>query len=301
MFCLDGFVESVAQKGLTLYTVIVTQEGKRLGSHLWRSDLRVNIHSLSKSFTSCAVGMALEEGLLSSLDQKVVDFFPDKLDREPDEKLRKLSIRNLLTMSSGHGQALLMGNTRDALEDTDWVHYFLNQPLTREPGTRFLYDTGCTFIVSAILERLSGEGLVRYLKPRLFDPLGIRNPQWFTSPDGIALGGGGLHLNCDEITRFAQMLLDGGVYAGRRLVPESYLREATSKQIDNEGEGDWGAGYGYQFWRCKWPNAYRGDGAYGQFALILPDQKAHVCITAHEEKDTAALLDSVWEHIAPQL
>ena len=301
MFSLDGFVKCVQKKGLNLYAVIVTKDGERLGEHHWRSDLRMNIHSLSKSFTSCAVGMALEEGLIHSLDDRVIDYFPDKLDAEPGQWLRKMTIRCLLTMSSGHEKPLLMGNTRDELEDTDWVHYCLNQPLCREPGTLFLYDTGCTFLVSAILEKQSGQHLVQYLKPRLFDPLGIRNPQWFTSPDGIALGGGGLHLNCDEITRFAQMLLDGGVYKGERLVPEAYLKQATAKQIDNAGQGDWGMGYGFQFWRCVWPGAYRGDGAYGQFALILPEQNAHICITSHEERSIADILDSVWEEIAPQL
>lgn len=301
MFSLDSFVKSVEKKGLTLYAVIVTKDGQRLGEHYWRSDLRLNIHSLSKSFTSCAVGMALEEGLIHSLDDRVIDYFPEKLDKEPGEFLQKMTIRSLLTMSSGHEKPLLMSATRDGLEDMDWVHYFLNQPLCREPGKVFSYDTGCTFIVSAILEKQSGQHLTQYLKPRLFDPLGIRNPQWFTSPDGIALGGAGLHINCDEITRFAQVLLDGGVYKGQRLVPKGYLDIATNKQIDNYGTGDWGMGYGFQFWRCKWPDAYRGDGAYGQFALILPNENAHVCITSHEEKDTAGILNSVWEEIAPQL
>ena len=157
MFSLDGFVKCVQKKGLNLYAVIVTKDGERLGEHHWRSDLRMNIHSLSKSFTSCAVGMALEEGLIHSLDDRVIDYFPDKLDAEPSQWLRKMTIRCLLTMSSGHEKPLLMGNTRDELEDTDWVHYFLNQPLCREPGTLFLYDTGCTFLVSAILEKQSGQ------------------------------------------------------------------------------------------------------------------------------------------------
>lgn len=142
---------------------------------------------------------------------------------------------------------------------------------------------------------------LEYLKPRIFAPLGIRNPQWFTSPDGITLGGGGLHLNTKEISRFGQMLLNRGRYAGKQLVPEDYLAMATRKQIDNAGTPDWSCGYGFQFWMCVPEHVYRGDGANGQYCIVCPDQDAVIAITSHEEKNLQGILDCVWQEILPQL
>ncbi len=297
---LRTFADKIEKKGLNVYGVVVRQHGQEIGAHHWRTDERINIHSLSKSFLSCAVGIAMEEGLIG-LDEQVIACFEDKLDGAPDAYLEKLTVRHLLTMSPGHSKGILLGEGRDALEDEDWVHYFLNYKMDFEPGTRFAYDTGATFLLSAMLQRKTGMTALAYLKPRLFYPLGIRNPQWFTSPDGITLGGGGLHLNTREISRFGQMLLDGGKYEGKQLVPESYLAMATKKQIDNEGTPDWRCGYGFQFWMCAPQNVYRGDGKNGQYCIVCKDQDAVVAITAHEEKDMQGILDCVWDEILPQL
>lgn len=297
---LSTFAQAVEKKNLTVYGVVVRQHNQQIAEHFWRTDERINIHSLSKSFLSCAVGMAIAEGRMA-LEDQVISYFPEKLDKEPDAWLKALTVRHLLMMSPGHSQGILMGDARDELEDTDWVHYFLNYGMDFEPGTRFAYDTGATFLCSAILQKQTGQTALEYLKPRLFAPLGIRNPQWFTSPDGITLGGGGLHLNTREISRFGQMLLDGGKYEGKQLVPAEYLAQATRKQIDNEGTPDWSCGYGYQFWMCTPHGVYRGDGKNGQFCIVCPEQDAVVAITSHEEKNLQGILDCVWEEILPQL
>ena len=297
---LELFAQAVEKKGLTVYGVVVRQHKEQIAEHFWRTDERINIHSLSKSFLSCAVGIAIDEGRMG-LDDQVIAYFPEKLDAPPTDWQKKLTVRHLLTMSPGHSQGILLGEGRDELEDTDWVHYFLNYPMDFEPGTKFAYDTGATFLCSAILEKVTGQHAVDYLKPRLFAPLGIRNPQWFTSPDGITLGGGGLHLNTKEISRFGQMLLDGGVYGGERLVPEEYLKLATTKQIYSTGTPDWECGYGFQFWMCRPEGVYRGDGKNGQYCIVMPRQDAVVAITSHEEKNLQGILDCVWEEILPQL
>ena len=297
---LKSFAEAIQKNGLTVYGVVVRQHDEEVGSHFWRTDERINIHSLSKSFLSCGVGIAISEGLLG-LDDQVIPYFPEKLDAAPSPWLQSLTVRHLLTMSPGHSQGILMGAVRDDLEDTDWVHYFLNYPMDFAPGTRFAYDTGATFLCSAILQKQAGMTALEYLKPRIFAPLGIRNPQWFTSPDGITLGGGGLHLNTKEISRFGQMLLNRGRYAGKQLVPEDYLAMATRKQIDNAGTPDWSCGYGFQFWMCVPEHVYRGDGANGQYCIVCPDQDAVIAITSHEEKNLQGILDCVWQEILPQL
>lgn len=303
MIRLDTLANDVAQKQLGIYAIVVTKDGAEQARQLWRVEERNNIHSLSKSFCSLAAGMAIEEGLFG-LDDKVIGFFEDKLDQAPSPFLESLTIRHLLTMSSGHPHPLLMGNQRDKLDDLDWVHYFLNQPFAHKPGEQYLYDTGNTYLVSAILQKQSGQTLTQYLKPRLFAPLNIRNPQWFKCPKGIDLGGGGLHLSVSEIATFGQLLLQHGNWEGKQLVPRWYLDLATTKQIETaptHDKHDWVNGYGFQFWMNSHRSSYRGDGAYGQFCVVLPEENAHVAITAHEERNTQGLLDLIWDHIIPQL
>ncbi len=219
---LRTFADKIEKKGLNVYGVVVRQHGQEIGAHHWRTDERINIHSLSKSFLSCAVGIAMEEGLIG-LDEQVIACFEDKLDGAPDAYLEKLTVRHLLTMSPGHSKGILLGEGRDALEDEDWVHYFLNYKMDFEPGTRFAYDTGATFLLSAMLQRKTGMTALAYLKPRLFYPLGIRNPQWFTSPDGITLGGGGLHLNTREISRLARCCWTGASTRASNWCPKAIL------------------------------------------------------------------------------
>lgn len=297
MFDIEKYVAAAGEKQLGTYAIIVKQHGETIASHFWRKDLRHNIHSLSKSFTSCALGIAIDEGLLS-LEDKVISFFPEKIDGEPSEYLKQLSVKNLMTMCSGYDRPYMLNDQRDVIEDDDWVHYFLNQKFVYEPGTHFLYDTGNTFIISAILEKVTGMHLRDYLMPRIFKPLDIRNPQWFTSPDGINLGGAGLHLNCEEISRFAEMLLNKGVYGGKQLVPAEYLELASSKIVSNgKGKTNDSCGYGLQFWRCTRPGAFRGDGAYGQLAIIIPDEDMTVSITSHNEINTNAIIETVFECI----
>lgn len=295
MFNIEKYIAAAEEKQLGTYAIIVKQGGETIASHFWRSDLRTNVHSLSKSILSCGIGIAIEEGLLS-LSDKVADFFPEKYDSEPTEWQKQLTIENLLTMCSGHEKAYLMGNQRDELEDLDWVHYYLNLPMSCEPGTKFQYDTACSFIVSAIMQKITGMTLRDYLMPRIFLPLGIKNPQWFMSPDGISLGGGGLFLTCEEISRFAELLLNKGKVNGVQLVPEKYLEYATSKVVSNGNGGHNNrCGYGLQFWRCKKEGVYRADGAYGQLAIIFPEKNMTVSITSHNEKNTEEIINTVLE------
>lgn len=304
MISLDSFVREAQKNDLTLYGIIVTKNGQRVGEHFWRSDIRIDMNSLSKSVVACAVALAIEEGLFALNDQ-VIGFFPEKIDGQPSDALRAMTIRHLLTMTVEHDHQLMSNKVRDDIQDLDWTHYYLNYPIIGTPGDRFFYDTGTTFILSAIIQKVTGTTLLNYLKPRLFEPLGIRNPQWHTSPDGISVGGIGLFLNTDEISRFGQLFLEQGMYQGKQLVPSKFLAEAIKKQVDSSpvaGEGRDGTyGYGYQFWQNSWPNSYRAFGLYGQYAIIFPDLNAHIAITAHEEKNPQGILDLVWKEIAPQL
>lgn len=181
----------------------------------------------------------------------------------------------------------------------DWAAAFFQSPLAYRPGERFVYNSGATYMLSALLRRVTGQSLTAYLRPRLLEPLGFGERNWETCPKGIEVGGWGFYATTEELARFAQMLLQGGKWQGRQLVPADYLKMATSFQIDNSmnDQPDWRVGYGFQFWRCR-HNAFRGDGAFGQYALVMPEQDAVLAITSGL-RNMQQVLDLVWQHPAP--
>jgi CubicO group peptidase (beta-lactamase class C family) len=277
------------------------------------------LYSLSKSFTSTAIGLAVAEDRLT-VDDPVLNFFPDEAPANPSENLKAMRVRHLLSMNTGHkedttGQvfqdfhqhnlfgleAHLMPNTRRRMDD-NWPRVFLSLPVEYPPGTWFVYNTAATYMLSAIITKLTGESLLNYLRPRLFGPLGIENPAWESDPRGISLGGTGLHLKTEDIARFGQMYLQKGTWDSQRILTEVWIAEATKATSDNsntETNPDWTLGYGYQFWRCR-HNCYRGDGAFGQYCIIMPEQEAVLAIVSGV-RDLQAVLDKVWDHLLPAM
>jgi len=258
-----------------------------------------SLYSLSKSFTSTAIGLAVDEGRLT-VDDPVLKFFPDDVPSRPGKNLKAMRVRHLLSMNTGHKE----DTTRHVFrgEDDNWARVFLSLPIEYQPGAWFVYNTAATYMLSAILTKLTGESLLDYLRPRLFEPLGIENPTWETDPRGINLGGTGLHITTEDIARFGQMYLQKGIWQGKHIVPEKWIAEATKTTSDNSNtqtNPDWSVGYGYQFWRCQ-HNAYRGDGAFGQFCIIMPEQDVVLTIISGVQ-DMQAVLNKVWKHLLPAL
>jgi hypothetical protein len=156
-------------------------------------------------------------------------------------------------------------------------------------------------MLSAIVQKATGTTLLDYLRPRLFEPLGIEHPTWETSPQGISTGGYGLSIRTEDIARFGQLYLQKGKWRGKQLVPETWVEAATARQTSNGSnpKSDWDQGYGYQFWRAR-HGAYRGDGAFGQFCIVMPEQDAVVAITSGV-KDMQAVLNLVWDKLLPAM
>lgn len=252
------------------------------------------LYSLSKSFTSTAVGMAVAEGKLT-LDDEVLKFFPDDAPAEPSRNLQAMRVRDLLRMSTGQQTE----PPRPA--DQPWVRSFLAHPVPFKPGTHFLYNTSATYLLSAIVQKATGETVLDYLRPRLFEPLGIDRPTWEASPQGVSAGGYGLSVRTEDVAKFGQLYLRKGKWGGRQLVPASWVEAATALQTANGSrpDSDWDQGYGYQFWRCR-HGAYRGDGAFGQFCVVLPEQDAVVAITSGV-RDMQAVLNLVWDRLLPAM
>lgn len=290
---IRAFVEAADKQVNAIHSFMFVRHGYVIAEGWWKPQAADKPHvlwSLSKSFTSTAVGLAVAEGKLSA-DDPVLKFFPEDAPDKPSENLKAMRVRDLLTMSTGHEtEAKLTANK-------SWVQSFLAQPVPYKPGTHFLYNTPGSYMLSAIVQKVTGQTVLDYLRPRLFEPLGIDNPQWDSSPQGITLGGWGLKLRTEDIAKFGQLYLQKGKWNDKQLVPVVWIEQATAKQVSNGSDPtkDWDQGYGFQFWRCR-HGAYRGDGANGQFCIVLPQQDAVIVMTA-DTKDLQGQLNLVWDKL----
>jgi len=290
-----AFVEAADTKIDALHSFMLVRHGRVVAEGWWSpydAGSPHALYSLSKSFTSTAVGLAVAEGKLS-VDDEVLKFFPDDAPADPGDHLKAMRVSDLLRMSTGHQRE------PQVRKEKNWAKAFLAQPVPNKPGTHFLYNTSATYMLSAIVQKATGETVLDYLRPRLFDPLGIESPTWGTSPQGVTLGGYGLNVRTEDIARFGQLYLQKGEWQGKRLVPEAWVEAATARQTSNGSnpKSDWDQGYGYQFWRCR-HGAYRGDGAFGQYCIVLPEQDAVIAITSGV-KDMQSVLNLVWDKLLP--
>src|SRR5438874_2734817 len=292
-----SFVEAVDKHIDSMHSFMLVRHGHVVAEGWWSpydADSPHSLYSLSKSFTSTAVGLAIAEGKLS-LDDEVLKFFPDDAPSTPSANLKAMRVHDLLRMSTGHQ------TEPPRTPAQPWTKSFLSHPVPFKPGTHFLYNTSATYMLSAIVQKVTGTTVFDYLKPRLFEPLGIDHPTWETSPQGITTGGYGLSINTEDIARFGQLCLQKGKWQGKQLVPEKWVEAATAQQTANGSnpKSDWDQGYGYQFWRCR-HGAYRGDGAFGQYCIVLPAQDAVIAITSGV-RDMQAVLNLVWDHLLPAM
>lgn len=289
------FIETADREVNSMHSFILVRHGHVVAEAWWQPESPDKQHvlwSLSKSFTSTAVGLAVADGKLG-VDDPVLKFFPDDAPTEPSANLNAMRIRDLLTMTTGHQDEV---NWREA---ADWAKAFLAHPVPHKPGTHFRYNTPATYMLSAIVQKVTGQTVLDYLTPRLFEPLGIDNPKWDTSPQGISIGGYGLFVRTEDIAKFGQLYLQHGKWNGKQLLPAEWVDQATSKQVSNGSDPsrDWDQGYGFQFWRCR-HGAYRGDGKDGQFCIVLPEQDAVIAITANTS-DMQTELNIVWDKLLP--
>jgi CubicO group peptidase (beta-lactamase class C family) len=291
-----AFVEAAAKDIDSLHSFMLVRHGHVVAEGWWApytAEAPHTLFSLSKSFTSTAVGIAAAEGKLSP-DDPVLKFFDDA-PAEPGANLKAMRLTDLLRMSTGQQAEPPRRPTEP------WTRTFLAQPVPFKPGTHFLYNTSATYMLSAAVQKATGETTLDYLKPRLFEPLGIKGPTWEKSPQGISAGGYGLSVRTEDIAKFGQLYLQKGKWEGKQLVPEAWVEAATARQTSNGSnpKSDWEQGYGYQFWRCR-HGAYRGDGAFGQYCIVLPEQDAVIAITAGV-RDMQAVLDLVWDRLLPAM
>jgi CubicO group peptidase (beta-lactamase class C family) len=296
-----SFLDALDERpDIEMHSLMVVRHGQVVAEGWWapygagRPQL---LYSLSKSFTSTAAAFAQAEGLLD-LDDPVISHFPEFAADITDPRSRSMKVRHVAAMASGHtretlGEAL-------ARDQEEPVRGFLLISPDRDPGTVFAYNQPCTYTLASIVQRNAGMPLTRYLRPRLFDPLGIGPVGWHTFPPGREQGFSGLHARTEDIAKLGLLYLRQGQWEGTQLLPKEWVAEATSAQVSNPGGDvpDWRQGYGFQFWMSR--HGYRGDGAFGQFCVILPEQDTVIVTTAYT-LDMQAMLDAMWTHLLPGL
>ena len=309
---MNAFFKGAEQEKKDVHSVMIVKDGQVIYSR-WQSQGSEKVphvlHSVSKTFTATAVGLAIADGKMALTD-KVIKYFPDKLPAQVSDNLKAMTVRDLLTMSCGH-------DTEPSFRglDQDWVTAFLAHPVVHKPGEFYLYNSLGTYMLSAIVQQVTGQKVLDYLTPRLFEPLHIDKPRWEESPQGINAGGWGLWLKTEDLAKMGQLLLQKGEWNGKQLIPAEWVAEMSKKQVESINPGtrieeaeakgmtketsDWMQGYGYQMWRCR-PGCFRADGARGQYIIVVPDKNAVIAITSDVE-DLQGELNLVWNHILPAL
>jgi CubicO group peptidase (beta-lactamase class C family) len=298
---LEGFIRAVEEQRLGVHSVMVVRHGHVVAEEWWAPYTPEQPHimfSVSKAFTSAAVGIAAAEGRVS-LDEPVLNVFPSYASPRVRRNMGAVQIRHLLAMASGH--AIDTMHFMRHLPEHDWIEIFLSVAPEYPPGSYFCYDSGASHVLSAIVQARTGQTVRDYLMPRLFEPLGIAEPAVESSPRGINLGASGFRLRTEELAAFGQLYLQGGEWGGRRLLPAAWVAEASTSAVSTAGgeNPDWAAGYGFQLWRGR-HNSFRADGAFGQFSLVLPDRDAVVAITSGT-RATQGVLNAVWDKLLPGL
>lgn len=297
------FLNAIDTGSVELHSFMFIRHGKVIAEGWWSPygrDYKHLLYSASKTFTATAIGLALSENRLKLTD-KVISFFPYSFPDSVSENMKKLTVQNMLMMSTGQDQEPQRGS------NDDWIRSFIADVPSKEPGTVFKYNNTATFMLSAIVQQVTGQTVFDYLQPRIFKPLGIRGIDWDLNPQGINLGMIGLRLCTEDLAKFGQLIIHNGVWNGKQLIPKEWIKEATSFKIESNDPGnnrpkdlnDWAQGYSYQMWRGR-NNSVRLDGMAGQFVMLFPDKDAFVVLTANA-RNTQNELNLIHNYLLPAI
>jgi CubicO group peptidase (beta-lactamase class C family) len=301
---IAAMLDRLEERAIECHSIMVVRRGEVVAEGWWApysADRPHLLYSLTKSFTSIAVGIAVGDGLLS-VDDRVVDVLPDHVPAEVSEQARRLTVHHLLTMTPGRRTDSLAEAWQ--LEPDDLTKGFLRLPFTDPEGTRHTYDNATTYVLARIVERVTGRSLPEFLDDRLFGPMGIDHAEWDRVASGAVFGFHGLHLTTEAVAAFGELLRLEGRWGDRQLVPREWVRLATSRHIETlpaevgGGNPEWLNGYGYQFWMSR--NGYFGNGNNGQLCVVVPEHELVIAVTA-ATIDEQPIFDAIWECLVPGL
>lgn len=275
-----------------IHSVMVLRHGKVIGEIYpkpFAPEYRHTMYSCSKTFVGAAVGLAIADNRLRLTD-RVGAFFPELLPDSVSANLADMTVRDLLTMTSGITTDWNMRNVTP-----EWIRTYLAKPV-KTPGKKFEYDSICSYLLSAIVQKVTGMTLLDYLKLKLFNPMNITEVDWEISPEGYNTGGWGLHIQSESLAKFGLLLMNHGVWEGKQLLPAAWVEQMMSKQME-AGDED----YGYQMWLCDYPGAVRADGALGQYILIIPEKDMVVVMTECTLINGRRQRGLVWDRLLPEV
>jgi CubicO group peptidase (beta-lactamase class C family) len=298
---IEKFIDAIKSSGQEFHSLMIVRHGHVVAGGWWEpysSEHRQQLYSLSKSFTGTAIGLAVSEGRIS-VDDPVIKFFPELLPDPVSDNLAALKIRHLLSMSVGHGKDWILLLEASA-PGVPWEKTFLSLPVVFKPGSQFMYNSGASFMLSAIIKRVTGQTAHEYLQPRLYEPLDITTATWGENWEGINMGASHLRMPTEDLAKFGQLYLQNGVWKGKQVVSSDWVAQASTKQMSNgHDDSSWAYGYGFQFWLNP-PGGFRADGAFGQYSMIFPKQDAVVVITS-ESISTKDTMQIVWDVLVPEM
>ncbi len=303
---VENYIANVESRGMVCHSFLMMRGGKVFAEGYWAPFQRDDLHrmySVSKTFVSAAVGMLIDEGKLRLTD-RVADFFPDKLPARPHPWILEATVEDLLRMATPHSASTTGPG------DSDWVRTFFDPHIapSHPSGTVYSYDTSGTYVLDALVERLSGKPFLEYLKDKMLREIGFSENAWCVkAPEGISWGGSGVECTTRDLARFASVFLNGGCAGGKRYLSEAYVRAATSRQIDNcvSGHRDFmhGNGYGYQIWMTH-DDSFSFCGMGGQLAICIPKHDFLFVCTSDVQgnhTDYVGIYSALWKEIVEKL
>lgn len=280
---LAQMVEDINRQGLNLHSLLIVRNGYLVSETYFQTFEAGQTHELyscTKSFIATLVGIAIDQGYISRIDQKVLDFFPGKAFENLDARKKNMTLDNLLTMTSGLDWVESDSAYRELYFSNDWVKDVLDMPMREAPGSRFNYCSGCSHLLSAIVQGQTGLNTRDFADKNLFQPLGIRNYTWDSDRTGIPIGGWGLKLTSRDMAKLGFLYLHQGAWDGKQLVSAQWIETATQKHVETD---DGQLGYGYQWWIYPSLEAYTALGRYGQMIFVIPSLNLVIVTTADLE------------------
>jgi CubicO group peptidase (beta-lactamase class C family) len=296
---LIAMLDSIRAQSLNLHSLLVIRDGYIVSETYFGSydqDSRFQLYSCTKSFIATLVGIVFDRGDLQRLDQPVLDFFPGRTFANLDARKEAMTLEDLLTMRSGLDWQDDDPTIGAMARSPDWVQFVLDKPMIQAPGEQFNYCTGCSHVLSAILQQATGLSARDYAAPNLFEPLGITNLRWDTDNSGMPIGGWGLQLTPRDMAKLGYLYLHKGSWDGRQIVSSDWVATATQKHTATDGS----LGYGYQWWTYPSYGAYTALGLYGQTIFVVP-QSDLIVVTTADVDNHEPIFHLIEEYILPSI
>jgi CubicO group peptidase (beta-lactamase class C family) len=276
---LGHLFSTIDEQRLNVHSVLVIRNGTIIAERYYGSydqDTPHQVYSVTKSFISALVGIAIEQGFIGGVDDPVLGFFPEREFANVDDRKEAMTLEDLLTMTAGLDWAEGMPIYQEMARSTDWLGFMLDRPMVAEPGREFNYCSGCSYLLSAIIEETTDVGTQAFAERVLFGPLGIINVDWETDGSGIPNGGWGLNLTPRDMAKLGLLYLNEGFWDGQQVVPAEWVMASVSDRV----AVGFGWYYGYQWWLYPYGDRFAAIGLASQLIYVLPDLNAVVVFTA---------------------